>query len=72
MSPSVEPQTLPDGLDVGEVGRGGAHGGAGGPHVVEEEDRHGGEAEHAEPGHAQNKPSASRMIPYRKKNEAMP
>lgn len=41
-----------DGVDVGEVG--GLHGGAGGPHVVEEEDWHGGEAKHAQPGHAQN------------------
>lgn len=43
-----------DGVDVGEVGHGRPHGSTGGPHVVEEEDRHGREAEHAQPGHAQN------------------
>lgn len=43
-----------DGVDVGEVGRGRPHAGTGGPHVVEEEDRHGGEAEHAEPSYSQN------------------
>ena len=43
-----------DGVQVGEVGHGGPHGGAGGPHVVEEEDGDGREAEHAQPGHAQD------------------
>lgn len=43
-----------DGVNVGEVGHGRPHGGTGRPHVVEEEDRHGGEAKHAEPGHTQN------------------
>lgn len=41
-----------DGVRVGEVG--GLHGVAGGPHVVEEEDGHGREAEDAQPGHAQD------------------
>lgn len=43
-----------DGVDVGHVGHGRLHGSTGGPHVVEEEDGHGREAEHAEPGHAQD------------------
>lgn len=43
-----------DGVNVCEVGHGGLHGSTGGPHVVEEEDGHSGEAEHAEPGHAQD------------------
>lgn len=43
-----------DGVNVGEVGHRRPHGGTGRPHVVEEEDRHSGEAKHAEPGHAQD------------------
>ena len=43
-----------DGVDVGEVGHGRPQGSTGGPHVVEEEDGHRGEAEHAELGHAQD------------------
>lgn len=58
MTPSFSPTVLAnvnaDGVDVGDVGHGGPHGCTGGPHVVEEEYRHGGEAEHTKPGHAQN------------------
>lgn len=43
-----------DGVDVGNVSHGRPHGGTGRPHVVEEENWHSGEAEHAEPGHAQD------------------
>lgn len=43
-----------DGVNVGEVDRGGPHGGTGRPHIVKEEDWHSGEAKHTEPGHTQN------------------
>lgn len=43
-----------DRVNTGKVGYRRPHGVAGGPHVVEEEDWHGREAEHTEPGHTQN------------------
>jgi len=42
-----------DGVDLGEIGHG-SYGGTGGPHVVEEEDWHSGEAKHTQPGNAQD------------------
>lgn len=53
-SPTVLADINADGVDVGDVGHGGPHGCTGGPHVVEEEHGHGGEAKNPEPGHSQN------------------
>lgn len=52
--PTVLADINADGVDVGDVGHGGPHGCTGGPHVVEEEHGHGGEAKNPEPGHSQN------------------
>lgn len=53
-APTILTNINADGVDVGHVGHGGPHGCTGGPHVVEEENGHGGEAENPEPGHSQD------------------
>lgn len=58
-----------DGVNVGEVGHGSPHGGTGGPHVVEEEDRHSGEAEHTEPGHTQDVCEEHKLRAQRRHNK---
>lgn len=63
LSPTVLPDVNADGVQVGEVGHGGLHGCAGGPHVVEQEHRHGREAEHAQPGHAQDVSQEHKLRP---------
>lgn len=74
MNPSFSPTVLAnvnaDGVDVGDVGHGGPHGCTGGPHVVEEENRHGGEAENTKPGHAQNVGEEHKLVRGRKKKSA--
>ena len=58
-----------DAVDVdGEVGHGRPHGGAGGPHVVEEEDGHGGEAEHAQPRDAQDVGQEHKLVAQRNRD----
>lgn len=52
--PTILTNINTDGVDVGHVGHGGPHGCTGGPHVVEEENGHSGEAENPEPGHSQD------------------
>lgn len=52
--PTILTNINADGVDVGHVGHGGPHGCTGGPHVVEEENGHSGEAENPEPGHSQD------------------
>lgn len=73
MNPSFSPTVLAnvnaDGVDVGDVGHGGPHGCTGGPHVVEEENRHGGEAENTKPGHAQNVGEEHKLVRGRKKQK---
>lgn len=63
---TVLPHIHTDVLHRGKVGDGRLHCGTCGPHVVEEEDRHSGEAEDAQPSQAQNVGQEHKLKPEKK------